>query len=133
MLPMTTNFFSWLLLLVVAVTFGLVSSVFGRSFPMLLTACSLLEIATFVGFQVGGNLGTTAGLCIFGVLGGLMIAFAQWLQRSTWVAQLIANLRCSLARACGSTDPQHFWSQAANPVADVPLNQHKSGREVLGW
>merc|ERR1712039_1032950 len=97
------------------------------SFPVVLCAVSLIETAVFISCESGAVGGSVVGLCAFGVLGISLIAFAQWSQRSTWTAKLITNLRCALARACGSTDPAHFWTQTASQPLEAAAAQWSQG------
>merc|ERR1712190_164550 len=112
----------------------MMNAVFGRSFPLVLCVVSLIETAVFISVEAAAAGGGVVGFCAFGVLGISLIAFAQWLQRSTWTAKLITNLRCALARACGSTDLAHFWTQTASQPLEAQAaqwSQGAAGRDVM--
>lgn len=136
----TTNWSTWtwglpLVFAAVGIALGLSSSLLGRSIPLCLSVICILQLIGWISVQASATIddyATIVGLTTFGLLGSSIIIFAQWLQRSVLSAQLLVNLRVTLARICGSTDPAHFWSQTVQSQSSETIESAGAqGREVI--
>jgi len=121
--PYTESLMMWLLYLPLPAALALLNTVFGRSFPLVLSALSLVIIATQIAYRVSFTLlGDELGLSLvafpicIAAFGGGILGISHWLQTSKWWEKRAMQLRCLMARACGSSDPAHFWSQANAPL-----------------
>lgn len=100
--PFAGNALQWPLYALVPVVLGILGSVFGRSFPVLLSACACLTIVIRVSVGAGAVGGTIASLLTFGGLGMAIISLTQLLQRSQWWAKSLTDLQLAMARAYGA-------------------------------